>query len=74
MDAQQLVPVSTVSNPVEAEMIRGALNAEGIACQLSGENQASLVGILEITILTHAADADRARKLIAEHDRRHRKH
>jgi hypothetical protein len=62
MDPQDLVSVCTVNNPTEAEMIRNSLRSEGIASQISGENQAGLAGILQIQILTHESDADKARK------------
>jgi len=71
MNPDELVTVETVSNPVEAQIIRNALNAEGIACEIGNQNQAAFTGIgaLEIEILTRAADADRARKILREQER-----
>jgi Putative prokaryotic signal transducing protein len=71
MASDELVTIETVSNPVEAEIIRNALNAEGIACEIGNENQAAFpgVGALEIEIMTRARDADRARKILAEQER-----
>src|SRR5262245_23262879 len=63
MDEQDdLVSVYTVTNPAEAEVIRGALESAGIQCTIGGESQAGLTGVLSIDILTPAEDADRARK------------
>jgi len=75
MSPDELVTIETVSNPVEAEIIRNALNAEGIACEIGNENQAAFPGLgaLEIEILTRAADADRARKILREQERHHDK-
>jgi hypothetical protein len=71
MESDELVTIETVSNPVEAEIIRNALNAEGIACEIGNENQAAFPGIgaLEIEIMTRAKDADRARKILQEQER-----
>ena len=62
MDNQDLVSVYTVKNPVEAEMVRSALQLIGIPCMIGGETQASFSGTFEIDILTPVADAERARK------------
>ncbi|HLW67517.1 MAG TPA: DUF2007 domain-containing protein [Gemmataceae bacterium] len=71
MSNDELVTIETVSNPVEAEIIRNALNAEGIACEIGNENQAAFPGLgaLEIEIMTRAEDADRARKILQEQER-----
>jgi hypothetical protein len=61
MDREDLVTVCTVTSPVEAEIIRSALQANGIACQIGGETQAGLAGVLGIDVLTHLDDADAAR-------------
>ena len=47
-------------------MIRGLLQAEGIACQIGGEGQAGLAGVLEIDVLTHASDAKKARQILRQ--------
>jgi Putative prokaryotic signal transducing protein len=64
MDPENLVSVCTVNNPTEAEIIRGSLESVGIACQIGGESQAGLAGVLEIQILTHESDAVEARKYL----------
>lgn len=72
MDADEPVQVYTVNNPLVAELIRNALQAEGIECELSGESQGGFAGVLdEIQIMTRAADAERARAIIEELDHQH---
>jgi nucleotide-binding universal stress UspA family protein len=64
-----LITVSSVANPVEAEVIRNALRDEGIHCILEGTRQAGVVGTMGIPIQVQvrAGDADRASKLIRTH-------
>jgi hypothetical protein len=75
VDPQELVTVYTVSNPVEAEMIKNALQAEGIKCFVEGSMQAAGSGLtgIPVTIQVPEAEADRARKFLKEHEHR-RKH
>ena len=63
----KLVKVETLSNPALAEIIKNALEADGIPCFLDGESQAGFAGVLNINILVPAPEADRARSLIEEH-------
>ena len=46
MDRADLVPICTVTNPMEAEIIRGALESAGITCQIGGESQGGFAGVL----------------------------
>ena len=71
MEADEPVTVYTVNNPYEAEIIRMALQGEGISCQLDGEGQAGLSDILAIGILVRARDADLARKIIRHNEAKH---
>lgn len=70
MDIHEPVVVYTLTNQIEAEILKNYLHAEGIACFLDGANQASQMNVsaFEIKILVDAGHADRARKLIASHD------
>lgn len=70
MDIRTPITIYTVTDPLEAEVIHGALQAEGIACRVEGGRQAGLSGILEIDIVTHAEDEDRARRIIEQHEAR----
>jgi hypothetical protein len=73
IDIQDLVTVYTVKTAEQAEIVKNFLHGEGIACRIDGEGQVGLAGILDIALLVHAEDADRARKLILRHEhvRRH---
>jgi len=71
MEADEPVTIYTVNNPYEAEIIKMALQGEGISCQLDGEGQAGLSDILEIGVLVPARDADRAQKIIEQNEAKH---
>ena len=45
MESQDLVTIYTVGNPIQAEIIKNALQAEGIRCFIDGENQAAEAGL-----------------------------
>lgn len=64
MESENLVSVHTVSSPTEAEIIRNALKSVGIACEIGGEGQAGLAGVLAIDILTQESDAEEAREYL----------
>ena len=66
LNADDLATVCAVANPVEAEIIRNALNGESIPCVVNGLQQAGLVGMLgiPISIQVRAGDFDRASKYI----------
>ncbi|MFG0336177.1 MAG: DUF2007 domain-containing protein [Maioricimonas sp. JB049] len=68
MDADELVTIYSVNEPTKAELIKVALQGEGIACEISGENQAGMSGVLRVDVLVMAKDAERARKFIDEHE------
>jgi hypothetical protein len=70
MDTRELVTVYTVSNSVEAQIIKNALQSEGIRAFVEGGNQAGEAGLAGIAIAIEVAakDADRARKYIAAHE------
>jgi hypothetical protein len=69
-DGGELVTIYTLKDPYKAEVIKNALTGEGIPCELDGERQAGLSEVLDIGILVRAQDADRARGLIEQHDRK----
>jgi hypothetical protein len=75
MDPQDLVRVMTVNSPTEAELVRGALQSVGIACEIGGEGQGGFTGVFEIDILVHASDESSARKHLRKlrHERVERK-
>ncbi len=69
-DAGELVTAFTLKDPYKAEIIKNALRSEGIHCELDGAGQAGLSEILDIGVLVRAQDADLARGLIEQHERR----
>lgn len=73
--SHELVTVYTVSNVVEAEIIKNALAGEGIRCLIEGGHQAGEAGLIgiEIKLQVPTDDADRATKFIHEHESRSQK-
>ena len=68
MSDEELVPVYTVKSPSQAEIIRNTLESEGIFCRLDGEGQAGLAGIMDISVVVAATDAERARAILQMHE------
>lgn len=70
MASPELVTVYTVSNAIEAEIIKNALVAEGIPCMIEGEHQAGDAGLIGISIKLQVPSdqADAAREFIAAHE------
>ncbi len=72
MEPDEPIEIYTVNHPTIAELIRNALQAEGISCEISGESQGGFAGVLdEIQIMTHAKDAERAREIIGDLELHH---
>lgn len=72
MTALDPVTVYTITSAPLAQIIKNALEAEGIACVLAGLEQASVAALPGTTIQVQvpAADAERARALIESHEDR----
>jgi len=68
MDADDLQVVYTLYDENHAEVIRGALESEGIRCRIDGEHQAGMTNVFEVKLLVRAGDYDRARKIIESHE------
>ncbi len=64
MNPQDVVTVAVVTNPLEAQMAVNTLKAEGIACTLEGLGQAGVTGNVEVRVLVHVWDGDRARRVL----------
>ena len=70
MDPTEPVEVYSSFSPAEADIIANMLEAEGIEAKASGEAQGSFAGTTpEVTVMVHGRDADRARKLILDHQK-----
>lgn len=68
MNKDNLVTVYTLTDPMLAEIIRNAIHAEGLKCEIGGEHQAGITGVLKIEILVRAEDEDAARRIIQKHE------
>jgi nucleotide-binding universal stress UspA family protein len=63
-DAEGLVVLSTLTDPSLAEIMRIALENEGISCEIDGSFQAGLAGVLAIRLLVPAKQVHRARAIL----------
>lgn len=63
-DKNELELLTTVYTAGEAEVARIALGSDGIDCQIDGELQAGLAGVLPIKIYVQRDDLERAKALI----------
>lgn len=70
MNPDEPTIVYSTNDAYDAEILRAALHAEGIKCEIDGESQGGLtgVGIMEIKLLVRAADHDRARAYLEQHE------
>ena len=66
-DPDDIVTVYTVRDEMKGEIIKNALEAEGIKCSLGGEHQAAITGAFDVDVLVRAADEARAKKIIFSH-------
>jgi hypothetical protein len=69
MDIDEPVVVYSVKNATQAKLIKNFLESEGIPCSVGGEGQIGLAGLMDIQILVRAVDSDKAKRLIASHER-----
>jgi hypothetical protein len=67
MNDPELITVFSTNNFAEAEILKNALEDEGIKCVLEGENQGSFAGILEIRGMVLVSDEDRAKEVLTTH-------
>jgi hypothetical protein len=71
MQSSDLLTVYTVNDAIEAQIIKNALEAEGIPCVLAGVEQASTAALpgTKVLVQVAAGHAQHARDLIASHDK-----
>jgi len=60
VDGDEVVTAFTTNDVYEAEIVRGILQSEGIACRLDSTSQGGFTELFEIKLLVRARDADRA--------------
>ena len=60
-----------LADPNQAEIIKNYLEGKRIHCFLDGEQAASATGMnaFQMHVMVRAADVDRARRLIEDHER-----
>lgn len=69
MPSHDLVPVYTLNNAVQAEMIKNMLAEEGIPCMLDGLQAGELgLNVFEIHVMVPEDQKDQAAQLIADHE------
>lgn len=68
LDRQELVPVYTANDSVQAEILKNALEAEGIPCSIEGEHQGGFSGVLLVRLFVREPDAERARAFLESHE------
>jgi hypothetical protein len=68
MDPAEQVAVFIARDPVQAELVKNALEDEGIKAAIQGEGQGGLTGVLEVRVLVRVVDEARAREVIAFHE------
>jgi 3-hydroxyisobutyrate dehydrogenase-like beta-hydroxyacid dehydrogenase len=66
MTTDELATVYTTTHPADAEMVRAALEEEGLAAFVEGAKQAGLAGVLNVRVCVAQQNADEARRLIDE--------
>ncbi len=65
----KLVSVFRTPKSFQAEIVRNALIAEGIDCEVVGDHQGGYSGVLnEVRLLVRAEDVQRAKTFIEEHE------
>ena len=74
MNENEPVVIHTTNNLAEAEILKSALESEGIKCGLEGENQGGFAGVFDIKVVVRAWDEERARTVLASHAHRLHRH
>jgi nucleotide-binding universal stress UspA family protein len=69
-ESEELVVLTSVTDPNLAEVMRVALEAEGIACGIEGGGQAGLSGVLPLRMFVQGEDLPRAREILDIHANR----
>lgn len=64
MKTDELAAVYTTTHPADAEMVRIALEEEGLAAFVEGGKQAGLAGVLNVRVCVAQQNAAEARRLI----------
>ncbi len=65
---EELIPIYQSTDLGRTEVVRLALESEGIQCALENENQAGFSGVLQCRLFVRESDAEAARELIRSHE------
>ncbi len=65
----ELTTVFKTRDVIEAEMVRMALDEQGIASEIENAHQAGLAGVLEAKVYVKSSDVEQAREVLSELDR-----
>lgn len=68
MDPNETVVVYITNDTTVAAIVSNALAKEGIKAHLDSTSQGGFTELVEVKVLVHAADEDRARRIIEEHE------
>lgn len=66
--SEDLETIYTAYDEIDAEVVKVALEGEGIQCFLENENQAMLAGCIPVKLLVRTGDVDRAKAIIEQHE------
>lgn len=66
MTDDELATVYTTTHPADAEMVRLALEEEGLAAFIDGAKQGGLTGVLDVHVCVVQRDVEQARRRIEE--------
>lgn len=68
MTEDSLVPIYTTRNISKAEVIRGALEGEGIRCEIENEHQGGFTGVTNVRLFVLEKDKAAAVQFIDLHE------
>lgn len=68
MSEESMVPIYTTPNISKAEVIRAALEGEGIRCEIDNEHQAGFTGVTNVSLFVLESDRDAAVQFIDLHE------
>jgi len=68
MSNESLIPIYTTRDIAKAEVIKVALEGEGIRCEIENEHQAGFTGVTKVRLFVLEHDKDAAVAFIDAHE------
>ncbi|WP_417851040.1 DUF2007 domain-containing protein [Thalassoglobus sp.] len=68
MSDEKLVPIYTTRDISKADVIRAALEGEGIRCEMENEHQGGFTGVTKVRLFVLESDKDKAVEFIDVHE------